>query len=188
MADIVWPVSLPQVPQLSPLDRQLGRMVIRTEMDAGPAVIRRRFTFAPERFNIALDMTAAQVATFVQFRDETSEGGALAFDWKHPTLRTDATLRFTSEPSIKPQATVDSTKPVYLVTFGVETVAPALEPLIEPATGPDFGELAEHTYDDDALGADAGVLDSRVADDGTGVDPVDDGGDWDLDFVNIVSP
>ncbi|HLO39706.1 MAG TPA: hypothetical protein VK176_01685 [Phycisphaerales bacterium] len=187
MADITWPPTLPDAPRLAELERRIGRKVIRTEMDRGPAKARRGFTFAPERFPIVLHMTADQVATFIDFFDNTSEGGALPFDWKHPTLRTEATVRFRDEPVIKPLSTFASTKATHQVSFEIETMAPEVETIVEPGTSIDYDDQQGHTYDGEGMGGSGGPVDLQPADDGSAAG-TDGEGSWDGDRVAIVNP
>lgn len=74
--------------------------VIRTEMEIGPAKIRRRGTAAPEVFSGAMHLTTAQVATFRTFYDSTVNYGADAFDTVHPRTGSSVSARFIGPPQV----------------------------------------------------------------------------------------
>lgn len=79
-----WPSGLPQKPLLDGFSEGKQDIILRTEMDVGPAKRRRRYTWAPARFAVSLVCTTAQVATFETFVETTLNGGVDAFDWTHP--------------------------------------------------------------------------------------------------------
>ena len=93
----VWPVSLPQTPFLGLRDqRQDARL--RTEMDVGPAKMRRRHTAAVRNITATTLLTGTQRATFDTFYKTTLSEGALAFDWVDPVDGTTTSFRFVSPP------------------------------------------------------------------------------------------
>ncbi|MFQ5776362.1 MAG: hypothetical protein ACE5GS_17725 [Kiloniellaceae bacterium] len=96
---VAWPASLPQDKLLAAVQETAPDLVVRTQMDAGPAKVRRRFTAGVRPFEMELDLTLSEVQTLDDFFVTTLAGGALAFDWQHP--RTGATLsfRFVAPPS-----------------------------------------------------------------------------------------
>jgi len=77
---------------------------IESQMDTGPAKIRRRFTKSLRTFSIQLMMTPAQTTTFESFWQNDCKGGSIPFDWVHPRTRAAATLRFRN-----PAPTIQST-------------------------------------------------------------------------------
>jgi len=94
-----WPATLPQVLQVSGFEETLGAFTIRTQMDAGPAKQRRRFTAAPRPVTGSITVDADGWDDFVEFYETTLEGGSLSFDWVKPGTATPATFRFTAPPS-----------------------------------------------------------------------------------------
>lgn len=82
-ASITWPSTLP-LPLQSGSSETPPKNAIRTEMDAGPAKVRRRYTAAARAFSLRYHMTAAQIGTFDTFYVTTSQGQSLAFTWNHP--------------------------------------------------------------------------------------------------------
>lgn len=98
----VWPATLPQYPLQEGFKETAPNTVTRTEMDAGPAKLRRRFTAAPRPFTLNLDLTETQAETLDAFYLTTLEGGSLSFDWLHPRTKQTATFRFLSPPDYTP--------------------------------------------------------------------------------------
>jgi hypothetical protein len=94
-----WPIALPQIPLIEGYREQPGSQVIRTDMDAGPAKVRRRFTSEVRRFELSLQLTADQMAIFDTFFTELCGGGATPFDWVHPRTGEAGSFRFVSEPT-----------------------------------------------------------------------------------------
>lgn len=94
----VWPPSLPQRQLVDGYEETLPNIVVRTQMEAGAAKVRRRYTAAvtPVRCNVVL--TAAQAETLRTFFVDTVAGGALPFDWVNPLSNAAATYRFVEPP------------------------------------------------------------------------------------------
>lgn len=103
MANANWPATLPDDVLVDGYDESPPETVVRTEMDAGPAKIRRRFTAGVRPLKVTLDrMTRTQVAALDELYVDTLEGGALPFDWTHPRTLGDVTFRFTRPPRYRP--------------------------------------------------------------------------------------
>ncbi len=94
MADVTWPVSLPQFVQESGYSESLEDQTVETGMSSGPVKIRRRFTASFRPIQCTIMCTAAQAATFETFYVTTLRGGSLPFDWVNPRTQTAATFRF----------------------------------------------------------------------------------------------
>lgn len=76
---------------------------IRTQMDAGAAKMRRRFTRVPEDVTFSLMLTRPQVFILTDFIEATLKD-VLPFDWiefRHPG-KSPATYRFKSRPKMTP--------------------------------------------------------------------------------------
>lgn len=103
MANAVWPVSLPQYVLEAGYQESLEDQLLETQMDAGVAKIRRRFTAPYRRFTVTVQMDATQMATFETFFLTTLKGGSLVFDWVHPRTQAAKTFRFRRPaPSVMP--------------------------------------------------------------------------------------
>lgn len=78
-----WPTSLPS-PSLEGYGLTAGNPVIRTDMESGPARVRRRFTAAPDTVTLRFTFTDAQMAAFRTFWNTDAQQGAA---WFYLTLR-----------------------------------------------------------------------------------------------------
>lgn len=90
MAAATYPASLPD--WKTPLSYKSESGVIRTQMDAGPDKVRRRYSAVPTRFQTRMTVDGDQKDTLETFFHDTLGEGALAFDRTDP--RTDATEEF----------------------------------------------------------------------------------------------
>jgi hypothetical protein len=93
-----WPGTLPPVPQIRGYEEKTPANVIRTEMEVGPAKVRRRTTGGIRPHKMLFNMTQAQVELFDEFLGAVLADGALAFDYAHP--RTGTTVRFRIIPPV----------------------------------------------------------------------------------------
>jgi hypothetical protein len=94
-----WPSSLPPLPLAADYADTLPDTLARTQMDAGPAKVRRRTTAAVRPLTASFLFTKAQCATLQTFYEDTLAGGALAFDWILPRTGAAASLRFLAPPT-----------------------------------------------------------------------------------------
>ncbi len=104
MSNPVWPWSLPQRPLAQGFNERAPDTAIRTQMEAGPPKVRRRFTAGIRTMDMQLRVDADQVATLDTFYDATLAGGTLRFDWLHPRTGGALTYRFVEPPSYTPVA------------------------------------------------------------------------------------
>jgi len=105
MADADWPETLPQFVLQQGLSETLPDTTVASEMDAGPAKIRRRHSAGVENIScvVALkkDGVTDQVQILKDFYNNTLAGGSLPFDWIHPSSQAAVTFRF--KPKKPPQ-------------------------------------------------------------------------------------
>jgi len=94
-----WPVSTLPKPLAGSYQETPPVLALRTEMDAGPAKVRRRFTAGVRPVSFRLIMTKAQVAILEAFYLEDCSGGAIAFDWPHPRTAAESSWRFVEPPT-----------------------------------------------------------------------------------------
>lgn len=73
-----WPTQLP-APQIAGYQLAPEASFARTDMDAGPARQRRRFTAAPTAIDVQLVLTAAQFEIFEAWFERRIESGAQWF-------------------------------------------------------------------------------------------------------------
>lgn len=95
-----WPSSLQSILNADSFGVEKGETLIRTDMDIGPAKVRRRFTKPVDKYTCSINMYQSDYATFVQFFDTTLNGGATTFNFVDPFSGTSAIFRFTKPPSI----------------------------------------------------------------------------------------
>lgn len=81
-ASYTWPVGLPQDPLYGSFNESFGYNYLISQMDAGPAKMRRRSSKA-NQMSMTFMMTTAQVATLKTFVDSTISGVA-RFYFTHP--------------------------------------------------------------------------------------------------------
>lgn len=98
MPNPTWPATLP-APQADNSAAYAGmEEAIRTEMDAGVAKMRPRWTGTAEPFSCTLKMSQAQVATLQTFYGTTLKR-TLPFDWIDFRTGDTATYRFIRKPA-----------------------------------------------------------------------------------------
>lgn len=114
-----WPTSLPQYVQENGFTEQIQDQTTETQMETGPAKIRRRFTKSLRRFQVSMQMTATQVSVFENFWQTTCRGGSIPFDWLHPRTRVSATLRFRNPA---PQISTIGGGQAAVVSFNLEII------------------------------------------------------------------
>ena len=108
----VWPAELPTAPQFG-WSEAPGDGRVRTQTDAGPAKVRRRFSSTPSVFSVQFVMTQAQATRLLQFYENASDaspagtgGGALSITGlPHPRDDSSATFRFLAPPVITQAST-----------------------------------------------------------------------------------
>ena len=109
MPTATWPSSptLPSAPGYG-WTKVPGVNSIRTQTDAGPAKVRKRFTAVPSVYQMAFMMTGAQHVRLVQFYENASDGspagtsgGSIQFDGlPDPVDDGAATWRFLEPPTV----------------------------------------------------------------------------------------
>lgn len=94
-----WPATLPQELLSSGFQQKAQSQVIRSDMDAGPPKVRRRFTAKVITIQGSIEINAAQYETLETFFDTTLNGGATSFDWTHPITGDTVSYRFKEPPT-----------------------------------------------------------------------------------------
>lgn len=145
-----WPVSLPVAPRVAGLQETAPALTVRTQMDVGPAKVRKRTTFNVARFDLSMVMTGAQLGTFIGFYTGAAGGGAIAFQFKNPRSGVNGLFRFTSEPTWRPTAPRDDGAEYWEVAFSVEEVPSGSVEIEPPPPPPDWttliGTTGTHTF------------------------------------------
>ena len=92
-----WPDTLPQGWLIDGYQETLPDVVQRTEMDAGPAKSRRRFTCQVTPIKARLLLTDTEKGYLETFFNTTTAGGSLSFTYPHDGSDV---LRFVKSPTI----------------------------------------------------------------------------------------
>lgn len=114
-----WPVTLPQYVLEAGYQEQMEDQTIESQVDAGPAKVRRRFTASVRRFQVVVQMTPAEADIFEDFFLNTLQGGSLSFDWVHPRTRVAKVFRF-RKPA--PQISVSGSGEIVRYTMTLEAL------------------------------------------------------------------
>lgn len=117
-------------------------LATRTEMDVGPAKVRRRLTRNVRKYRVTLDMTGTQVGIFDAFFVTTCAGGAIAFTWKQHRTGNVVDYRFVGQPEYVPHAPRSAGAEFWRVTMELEDL-PGTEITgpVEPPPDPEGGFL-----------------------------------------------
>ena len=98
MAALSWPADLPRTLRLEGLRAQYKDPVIRTEMDAGPAKARLRYTRPPKYYTGTMALTGEQRDRLDYFYRIDSRFGALRFNFANPQTLETREYRFRAPP------------------------------------------------------------------------------------------
>lgn len=124
---IVWPPSLPQELRIADHGATFPLGAIRTQMDAGPAKVRKRFTAAPVPHTGSLLVTGTQLQTLWDFWTDSLGMGADEFEWVDPRTGDAAMVRFTEPPRTNPRAPRAAGR-YWNVTLSIEVMPSAVSP------------------------------------------------------------
>lgn len=94
MTDVTWPSTLPQVLRLEGLNAKKKPNVVRTQMDAGPQKVRRRYTISTKEFSGTIVVSEAQREILEDFYDNVLGNGVLRFVMKDPQTLQPSEFRF----------------------------------------------------------------------------------------------
>jgi len=93
-----WPVDLP-APLINTIVETPPENTIRTQMEVGPAKVRRRTTANVRPLRFSITCTPTQAAALDTFYTATTSGGADEFDYSHPRTGDSVSARFTQAPT-----------------------------------------------------------------------------------------
>lgn len=185
-ADTTWPAELTRTPRVTSLEENAPDVVIRSEVDVGPAKIRRRFTGDLRRFSVELDLRRSELAVFDAFFLSTTKGGSLSFSWKLPRHGALADFRFLSVPVYRPLAPRADGTEWWRVSFNVEMLPGTDSTIPQPpgGGGPPGGGTFHRTI---AVGGSAPTVSGDSELDGTAVEGGgDDTGDGDEAIIQFI--
>ena len=96
-----WPLNVPNILQQSGFSYSRQSGVIRTDMDTGPAKVRRRFTAVVKKYRGQLIMTRTEFSTFETWFETIIMMGSLTFMFPDP-LDTVTLVEFRFDTSSDP--------------------------------------------------------------------------------------
>lgn len=103
----VWPTTLPNGYLLAGLSENPPDLVLRSEMGAGPAKLRRKASAGVRPISRSAAMTSAEVEILDIFYVTTLGSGVDKFTWENPRTGESETVRFTSMPIYTPEGEGD---------------------------------------------------------------------------------
>jgi hypothetical protein len=98
---IPFPSTLQQNLNQGTFNQSFGDTSIRTQMDIGPAKVRRRTTRPINILAGSIFLTSSEYSVFETFYNTTINGGASAFTIPHPITGVSGSFRFTKPPSLR---------------------------------------------------------------------------------------
>jgi hypothetical protein len=116
-----WPTTLPQRLSSDTTVKDDESRAI-SDMDAGPASVRNRFTAITQTVKGSMVLNGSQLAIFNTFFRTTIKHGSLSFNWIHPFTEEAVEIRFKSKPEwrcIRSAASVNDR--LYQASFELET-------------------------------------------------------------------
>lgn len=110
-----WPESLRFCPVAGSYQERPVDAVLRTEVDAGPDLTRKRFTAVPVNISFTLPkMSRAQFVVFRTWFSNDLDQGALTFNAKHPLTGENGVFQFRGPYSVS--------KPGRSISVSIEVV------------------------------------------------------------------
>jgi len=118
-----WPATCPSAFENSGYAYGAGSGVLRSDMDAGPAKVRRRFTAVTKNHKGNILMSNAQFATWESWFENTIAFGSLSFTMPHPLTGATITARMVIPSSGKAyQFTPESGTGLGLLAIEIEVL------------------------------------------------------------------
>ena len=97
-----WPTGVPDDFESSGFAYDADSGLVRSDMDSGPAKVRRRFTSVPKNMKGTIVMTRAQFALWETWFEDVIYHGSLSFTMTDPVNGGTMTVRIVSGKSSKP--------------------------------------------------------------------------------------
>lgn len=99
---VPWPTELSDLLDSDSFGYSIGDTVIRSDMDTGPAKLRRRSTKGIDKVTCSQKMAFDDFQTVYDFFDIDLNGGVTPFTFNHPFTGVPTDWRFISPPEFKP--------------------------------------------------------------------------------------
>lgn len=97
-----WPIALQQRLNADDFEVKYGDTTIRTDMDIGPAKVRRRFTDAVDIYTCSIFLGISDWSILKDFYKTSLAGGSLPFLFTDPFSGAQETFRFAVPPDGRP--------------------------------------------------------------------------------------
>lgn len=115
-----WPGSLPQA-QFVGIEDERAMGFMRSEVDAGPAKQRRRFSSAVRALRTDMEVNGTERAALDTFYVTTVKEGSLEWTWTDPNGDATVTFRFMEPPRYRLRVgNSDNAKRIWSVTLALE--------------------------------------------------------------------
>jgi hypothetical protein len=102
---VEWPIFLQEFINAAGFSMAIGDTVLRTEMDVGPAKLRRRFTHSIDDYQTAITVYQDTMDSFMNFFKTSLNGGVTPFYFIDPIFGTEQVFRFVGTPKVVPNGT-----------------------------------------------------------------------------------
>jgi hypothetical protein len=79
-----WPATLPQEPSETSFKETPPDLIVRSEMDAGPDKVRKRYTAGVRLFEVEYLFLPDQMTAWESFYENEISDGVLPFTYPHP--------------------------------------------------------------------------------------------------------
>jgi hypothetical protein len=110
-----WPGTLPDV-LASGYSEDMANLLLRSDMDTGPAKVRKRISYNTKPISASIVVNSTQVATFETFFYTTLLGGSLTWTATHPRTGASVDMRFNGVPKIS------SSDSLYTISMNLEVM------------------------------------------------------------------
>lgn len=98
-----WPSELQVLLNQDSFGLNFGDSTIRSDMDVGPAKVRRRITRAVDTLSCTITTkTVSEFSAFEYFYKTTLNGGVNQFTFNHPVTGVETDFRMCKTPSFRP--------------------------------------------------------------------------------------
>lgn len=98
-----WPSGCPQF-KLTGIKDKRGPTKLRSSVDVGPALVRRRYTAAVRNLDVPMTFTNAERVVMDAFYIDDLDEGTLRFNWTDPVDGSTLAMRFRENDGIDWQA------------------------------------------------------------------------------------
>lgn len=99
---VSWPATLQDKLNQESFSVELGDTVLRSDMDIGPAKVRRRTTRPIDVYTCSINLYQTDYSTFMTFFNTYINGGVTPFEFVDPFSGNLTEFRFVGTPTVSP--------------------------------------------------------------------------------------